>query len=141
MANRKWKETKQLPGTAGPGNMIGSCLVSFHFLWHPMSAGCIDFDDRGHAVNQLSFTENRWSIRANKQARLMARGRGEVSSLKLKSVYLTITTKFSKLVLLLGQFTLRDALRQFKRGGEIGDAFLGLRRRQYSFGRVGGRDQ
>ena len=33
MANRKWKETKQLPGTAGPGNMLGSCLVSFHFLW------------------------------------------------------------------------------------------------------------
>ena len=32
MANRKWKETKQLPGTAGPGNMLGSCLVSFHFL-------------------------------------------------------------------------------------------------------------
>ena len=29
----KWKETKQHPGTAGPGNMLGSCLVSFHFLW------------------------------------------------------------------------------------------------------------
>ena len=28
MANRKWKETKQLPG-----NMLGNCLVSFHFLW------------------------------------------------------------------------------------------------------------
>ena len=24
MANRKWKETKQLPGTAGPGNMLSS---------------------------------------------------------------------------------------------------------------------
>ena len=33
MAHRKWKETKQLPGTARPGNMLGSCLVSFHFLW------------------------------------------------------------------------------------------------------------
>ena len=33
MAHRKWKETKQLPGTAGPGNRLGSCLVSFHFLW------------------------------------------------------------------------------------------------------------
>ena len=33
MANRKWKETKQHPGTAGPGNMLGCCLVSFHFLW------------------------------------------------------------------------------------------------------------
>ena len=33
MANRKWKGTKQLPGTAGPVNMLGSCLVSFYFLW------------------------------------------------------------------------------------------------------------
>ena len=32
MAHRKWKETKQQPGTAGPGNILGSCLVSFHFL-------------------------------------------------------------------------------------------------------------
>ena len=32
MAHRKWKETKQPPGTAGPGNMLGWCLVSFHFL-------------------------------------------------------------------------------------------------------------
>ena len=29
MANRKWKETKQQPGTAGPGNMIGCYYVSF----------------------------------------------------------------------------------------------------------------
>ena len=33
MANRIWKETKQQPGTAEPGNMIGCCLNSFHFLW------------------------------------------------------------------------------------------------------------
>ena len=33
MAHRKWKETKQEPGTAGPGNRLGCCLVSFHFLW------------------------------------------------------------------------------------------------------------
>ena len=33
MAHRKWKETKLLPGTAGPGNMLGSSLVSFNFLW------------------------------------------------------------------------------------------------------------
>ena len=33
IANRKWKETKLHPGTAGPGNMLGSCLVSLHFLW------------------------------------------------------------------------------------------------------------
>ena len=38
MAHRKWKEMKQQPGTAGPGNMIGCCLLSFHFLWaiHPI---------------------------------------------------------------------------------------------------------
>ena len=31
MAHRKWKEIKQQPGTAGPGNMLGCCLVYFHF--------------------------------------------------------------------------------------------------------------
>ena len=38
MAHRKWKEAKQLPGTAGPGNMLGCCLIYFHFLWaiHPI---------------------------------------------------------------------------------------------------------
>ena len=33
MAHRKWKEIKQQPGTAGPGSMLGCCLVPFHFLW------------------------------------------------------------------------------------------------------------
>ena len=33
IAHRIWKEIKQQPGTAGPGNMLGWCLVSFHFLW------------------------------------------------------------------------------------------------------------
>ena len=32
MAHRIWKETEQQPGTAGPGNMLGCCLISFHFL-------------------------------------------------------------------------------------------------------------
>ena len=38
MAHRKWKEAKQLPGTAGPGNMLGCSLICFHFLWaiHPI---------------------------------------------------------------------------------------------------------
>ena len=38
MAHRKWEETKHQPGTAGPGNMLGCCLISFHFLWaiHPI---------------------------------------------------------------------------------------------------------
>ena len=33
MAHRKWKEAKQLQGTAGPGNMLGCCLIYSHFLW------------------------------------------------------------------------------------------------------------
>ena len=38
MTHRKWKESEQQPGTAGPGNMFGCCLMSFHFLWaiHPI---------------------------------------------------------------------------------------------------------
>ena len=32
MAHRIGKETKQHPGTAAPDNMLGCCLVSFHFL-------------------------------------------------------------------------------------------------------------
>ena len=31
--HRIWKVTKQQPRTAGPGNMLGCCLFSFHFLW------------------------------------------------------------------------------------------------------------
>ena len=38
MAHRKWKEVKLQPETAGPGNILGCCLLSFHFLWaiHPI---------------------------------------------------------------------------------------------------------
>ena len=38
MAHRIWKEAKQLPGTAGPGNMLGCSLIFFPFLWaiHPI---------------------------------------------------------------------------------------------------------
>ena len=32
MSHRKQKETKQQPGTAGPGNIFGCCLVSLSFL-------------------------------------------------------------------------------------------------------------
>ena len=32
IAYMKLKGTKLQPGTAGPGNMLGSCLVSFHIL-------------------------------------------------------------------------------------------------------------
>ena len=31
MSHRKLKETKQQPGTARPANILGCCLVSFHF--------------------------------------------------------------------------------------------------------------
>ena len=41
MAHRKWKETKQQPGTAGTGNMLGSCLVSIHFLWAILSTSIV----------------------------------------------------------------------------------------------------
>ena len=30
---RMERTTKQQPGTAGPGNMLGCCFVSFHFQW------------------------------------------------------------------------------------------------------------
>ena len=33
IAHRKWKEIKLQPGTAGPGNRLGCCLISFHFMW------------------------------------------------------------------------------------------------------------
>ena len=32
LPHRKWREIQQQPGTAGPGNMLGCCLISFHFL-------------------------------------------------------------------------------------------------------------
>ena len=38
---RIWKETKQEPGAAGSGNMLGSCLVSFHFLWAFLSTNTV----------------------------------------------------------------------------------------------------
>ena len=37
LPHRKWKVTKPQPGTAGPGNMLGCCLISFHFLWGKLS--------------------------------------------------------------------------------------------------------
>ena len=36
-ARRQFGPTKQPPGTAGPGNMLGCCLVSFHFVWGKLS--------------------------------------------------------------------------------------------------------
>ena len=40
-AHRIWKETKLQPGTAGPGNMLGCCLVKFPFpVGHPEHDHC-----------------------------------------------------------------------------------------------------
>ena len=41
MAHRIWKETKQQPGTAWTGNMLGCFLVSFHFLWAILSTSTV----------------------------------------------------------------------------------------------------
>ena len=41
MAHRIWKESKQQPGTAGTGNMLGCCLASFHFLWAILSTSTV----------------------------------------------------------------------------------------------------
>ena len=41
MDHRIWKETKQEPGTAGLGNMLVCCLVSFHFLWAILSTSTV----------------------------------------------------------------------------------------------------
>ena len=41
MAQRKRKDTKQQPGTAEPGNMLGCCLISFHSLWAILSTSTV----------------------------------------------------------------------------------------------------
>ena len=41
MAHRIWKETKQEPGTAGPGNMLGCCLNYFNFLCAILSTSTV----------------------------------------------------------------------------------------------------
>ena len=37
LPHRKWREIQQQPGTAGPGNMLGCCLIYFHFLFGKLS--------------------------------------------------------------------------------------------------------
>ena len=41
MAHWILKETKQQLGSAGTGNMLGCCLVSFHFLWAILSTSTV----------------------------------------------------------------------------------------------------
>ena len=38
----KWKEIKQQPGTAGPGNMLGCCLIFLHFPWGKLSTRTVE---------------------------------------------------------------------------------------------------
>ena len=35
--HRKWREIQQQPGTAGPGTMLGCCLIFLLFLWGKLS--------------------------------------------------------------------------------------------------------
>ena len=37
LPHRKWRGIQQQPGTAGPGNMLGCCLIYIHFLWGKLS--------------------------------------------------------------------------------------------------------
>ena len=45
MSHRKWKETKQQPGTAGQGNVLGCCLVSLCFLCNIHSVHSVLYPD------------------------------------------------------------------------------------------------
>ena len=47
LPHMKWKETKQQPCTDEPGNMLGCCLVSFHFLWGKLSTRTVDIGYKG----------------------------------------------------------------------------------------------
>ena len=46
LPDRKWREIQQQPGTVGPGNMLGCCLIYFHFLsvGHPEHGHCTGLD-------------------------------------------------------------------------------------------------
>ena len=50
MSHRKQKDTKQQPGTAGPGNIFGCCLVSLRFL---CDIHCIHYIQEIHFTNIL----------------------------------------------------------------------------------------
>ena len=70
MAHRKWKETKMQPGTAGPGNMLGCCLVIFHFLWAILCPQAVHIcervldndrrDSRGNKCHGQDVLHSRW---------------------------------------------------------------------------------
>ena len=47
MANRKWKETKQLPSMLSGPALHGCCLVSFHILWAILSTSTVVWEVEG----------------------------------------------------------------------------------------------
>ena len=55
MAHRIWIETKQEPGTAGIGNLLGCCLVSFHFLWTILSTSTV-LSQKFEAINLANIS-------------------------------------------------------------------------------------
>ena len=61
IAHRKWKETKLQPGTAGPGNMLGSRLVSFHFLSVILSTSTVDLRGLPFMTSALRCRHSRHS--------------------------------------------------------------------------------
>ena len=64
MAHRIWKETNQEPGTAGPGNMLGSCFVSIHFMWAILSTSTVVVDeDDALLPTLLSLSQSEWGQR------------------------------------------------------------------------------
>ena len=58
MAHRKWKEAKQLPGTAGPGNMLGCCLIFFHFLGPSTQSALYTYTLPPHYLTSTPFNMN-----------------------------------------------------------------------------------
>ena len=80
MAHRIWKETKQQPGTAGKGNMLGCCLVSFHFLWAILSSTsddkptiqCYNFHEQAQYIFELEGTFSSERVRGGKRTNIDA---------------------------------------------------------------------
>ena len=54
LPHRKWREFQQQPGTAGPGNMLGCCVISFHFLWAILCPQAVIWRESALFLHQLS---------------------------------------------------------------------------------------
>ena len=53
MSHWKRKETRKHPGTVGPGNILGCCLVSLRFLCDIHSIHCVQGRPRPQARRRL----------------------------------------------------------------------------------------